>query len=42
MVAKDRTIYVWDAQAKGYTPRSKYLVYVFRRKSADACPVGGY
>jgi len=42
IVGKNQTVYVWDAQVKGYAPKSKYLVYVFRRLGDGPCPLGPY
>jgi hypothetical protein len=42
ILGKNQTVYRWDAQVKGYRPRSKYLVYVFRRLGDGPCPLGNY
>jgi len=35
IVSKDRTIYRWDTQAKGYKPRSRSWLKVYRRSDND-------
>lgn len=38
--SSSESVFRWDADAAGYVPRSKFLVYTFRRKSAVPCAVG--
>src|SRR5262249_36800946 len=41
ILSENQVRYLWDAELVGYTPKSQYAVYTFKRKTDSPCAVTG-